>query len=436
MARKPPKKAEFPLLDHVESLVAKLHEHVPAALERFDADDIHQARVATRRLKAAVDLMEPVLSKRYRKPVADGFKRLRRRLGPLRDADVMIDHLCELQKEGKHAAAAAWLRLRLEADRQALRKKSQEGASTGRELRRIDRWPNVRAEIAEGREAVDGLLAESLHLQADAFAEQANWLIEDLEGVEDGDDRKDVRQPRAKARGAKAAADVDGRRANGRSDDDEDDAAAGTADVEAGAAAPALPRARQNPHDLRIAGKALRYTLEMADAEGHSPGAGVMKQFKRMQELLGDWHDYVVLADRAMQEVVTAELAHQDAAAAERVIDLARHAVRRSAIDLSAFAKLWRQQGEKLTARIRAAFPLTHCKSVQSGDPSDPREPSGSAAGPTEDPGLPPGAIATDANAPRDACDASTGPGTGPDPDSTRGPEVPAAARTEESPAV
>ena len=151
----------------------------------------------------------------------------------------------------------------------------------------------------------------------------------------------------------------------------------------------------------------------------------------------------MVLADRAMQEVVTAELAHHDAAGAEQVIELARYAVRRSAADLAGFAKLWRQQGEKLTAKIRAGFPLTQI--VVPADAA--REPSGSAAGAVyraglvgaEDPGLPPGATGS-GSADADACDAPPAPpigsGTGPGPASTTGPESPAAARPKATPAA
>jgi CHAD domain-containing protein len=180
MARRQKQPAGFPLLDHLDELMAKLHEHVPAALERFDAEAVHDARVATRRLKAALDLMSPVLSKSHAKPLADGLKRLRRRLGPLRDADVMLDHLAELPGDGKHAAAAHWLRERLHAKREKLRDESRAEGSARRALRRIEGWPIVRKEIEEAREAVDCLLAESLHLQTDAFAEQAGWLVEDL----------------------------------------------------------------------------------------------------------------------------------------------------------------------------------------------------------------------------------------------------------------
>ena len=60
----------FPLLDRIDELVGGLRQQVPAALKDFDADGIHDARVATRRLKAALDLLEPVLSKGGRKPFA------------------------------------------------------------------------------------------------------------------------------------------------------------------------------------------------------------------------------------------------------------------------------------------------------------------------------------------------------------------------------
>src|SRR5262249_28345727 len=49
-----------------------------------------------------------------------------------------------------------------------------------------------------------------------------------------------------------------------------------------------------DPHELRIAGKSLRYTLEMAVEEGHRLPAAVTRAFKQMQDALGLWHDYVV----------------------------------------------------------------------------------------------------------------------------------------------
>ena len=54
--------------------------------------------MTTRRLKAAIDVLQPILTPDHRKPFGKVLRNLRRRLGPLRDADVMIDHLEHLGK--------------------------------------------------------------------------------------------------------------------------------------------------------------------------------------------------------------------------------------------------------------------------------------------------------------------------------------------------
>src|SRR5215210_2479800 len=81
---------EYPLLAYVDSLLEQLQAHVPKALKDWDEQAIHQARVSTRRLKAALDLLKPVLSKRPRRAFGRVLRRVRRRLGPLRDTDVML----------------------------------------------------------------------------------------------------------------------------------------------------------------------------------------------------------------------------------------------------------------------------------------------------------------------------------------------------------
>ena len=85
----------------------------------------------------------------------------------------------------------------------------------------------------------------------------------------------------------------------------------------------------------------------------------VMKTFKRMQELLGAWHDFVVLADKAMAVSLHHLLSHRDPALQEEVFDLARTTLRRSARELGQFAKVWSAKGQQLAGVIRAAFPLS-----------------------------------------------------------------------------
>src|SRR4051812_26428693 len=83
----------YPLLQYIDELVDALRTLIPKAFKEWDIEAVHQARVSTRRLKAALDLLEPVLSAQQRKPFGQVLKKLRRQLGPLRDLDVMLDHL-------------------------------------------------------------------------------------------------------------------------------------------------------------------------------------------------------------------------------------------------------------------------------------------------------------------------------------------------------
>ena len=125
-----------------------------------------------------------------RKPFARVLKKLRRRLGPLRDQDVMLEHLAELARQSE-AAARRPLAGRAPGARAVGRPRGGEGASRARPTcwPRSASWWGLREEVAEAREAVDSLLAESLHLQLDAFAEQADLIA--------AQERR--RRPRAKA---------------------------------------------------------------------------------------------------------------------------------------------------------------------------------------------------------------------------------------------
>lgn len=344
--------AEFPLLGHMDELVEGLRKLVPTALHTFDSDAIHQARVSTRRLKASLDLLEPVLSKRTRRPFEKVLRRLRKRLGPLRDMDVMIGHLDEIGANSRHATAAAWLGSRLDHQRTKEREKASGKTVAPRTLGRLGAWWGLREEVIEAREAIHSLLAESLHLQLDAFAEQAGVIacrsrsrplvLQDPQAVTDA-------STSSSSDGAPRA----GRAANA-------------------AALPAKPDDHEplDVHALRIAGKALRYTLEMAVVEGHALPAGVTKTFKRMQEALGLWHDFVVLTESAMEASLDCGLAHADAALQAEVLELARATLQRSDRELHKFSTLWLDRGQELSRTIRTAFPLT--RSVESADVAEP----------------------------------------------------------------
>jgi CHAD domain-containing protein len=326
-----PEAAAFPLLAYLDGLMAELAGRVPAALDAWDADAIHQSRVATRRMKAALDLMKPVLARRARRAFARRMRRLRRRLGPLRDADVMLEHLAELGSEdARFAPGVAWLSERVCRERECLRRRSSKGRPSASVVAKLASWQTVRDDVLAAREAVDSLLAESLHLQLDAFAEQADRL-------------------------------------SGSQTD-----------------------SRQDPHELRISGKALRYTLDMADLQGHDLPASLTKTFKRMQDALGLWHDYVVLADHAMQAMLDEQLAHHEPELTNSMLDLLRELVGRASGHLDEFRGMWSAEGDNVARAVRTSFPLTHAKPVS--EPQTGPDPAGSAPPVSPAEGCPPAA--------------------------------------------
>jgi CHAD domain-containing protein len=343
----------FPLLAHLDGLVEDLRGRIPAALGQWDSEAIHQSRVATRRMKAALDLMRPVLGRRGRRRFGRMMRNLRRRLGPLRDVDVMIDHLREVGDEGKYRRAVEWLSQRLCREREALRLASAKRRPAEAILERLAAWEPVRHELAAAHEAVDTLLAESLHLQLDMFAEQADRLVPATES--------------------------------------------GAQDV-----VPASSAVRQDPHELRISGKALRYTLEMAAVQGHELPGSLTKTFKKMQDALGLWHDYVVLAERSARAGLDDQLAHHEPELMTELLELVRDVLGRATHHLGKFKRQWTEEGDAVAKAIRTSFPLTHpapaagdgAPADVTGSQTDPgRRGSGSPEGPE---GCPP-AAASDA---------------------------------------
>ena len=290
------------VVTYLDAQVEELRDRLPAAVGGEGAEDVHKARVATRRMKAAFGLLGLILDGKGRKKIDRLGKQVRRSLGPLRDADVMLGHLAdEYVKLEKYRPAVAWFGDHLRDAQSAARAKARKKIDVPKTLEKLGGWYALRQQVIESAEAVPSLLAESLHLQTDAFAEQADWLT-----------------------GLKPVPD-------------------------------AVP---QDVHQVRIEAKNLRYTLELAVAEGIELPKRVFKQFKQMQDELGLWHDFAVLADRAMSESVAAGLSFHAPDTQRAVLDLAGAALRKSQQHLAKFERQWKAGGEKLTAIIRESVPL------------------------------------------------------------------------------
>lgn len=289
------------IVDHIERLIQSLEETVPLALDQWDKDAIHDARVATRRLKAVLDLLDPVLPDKGARRLKKATRKLRRRLGELRDTDVMLGHLEELSEQKLCDPAVAWVRERLIRERESLRERARQKLSA----------PRVVADLARGRQLGQGvqalgaapavLLGEQLPTQLAEFSEQAEHLAQALGAGEQAGQAKD-------------------------------------------------------PHALRIAGKALRYTLELAPAVGFELPASVLKKLKQMQDTLGLWHDYVVLGERILRLALDSGVHYHDPVRYEGLLDLGRLVAGLAQSELHRFVNLWNEQGLPLQQDIRGAF--------------------------------------------------------------------------------
>src|SRR4051794_40185345 len=138
---------------HLNGRVDELRRMVPRALRSWDAVAIHQSRVTTRRLKAAIDLLEPVLPSARRKRFAKTLRRLRRALGPLRDTDVMLGHLDELRARRTHVGAVDWLIKTLQQRRAELRRECAREHPPKAVLDGLGTWWGLEQEVAEAEHA-------------------------------------------------------------------------------------------------------------------------------------------------------------------------------------------------------------------------------------------------------------------------------------------
>jgi CHAD domain-containing protein len=223
----------------IRQRVAALRRALPAAKDG-DAKSLHQARVATRRLRAALPLFG---AGRKAEKVTRCVRRLTRLLGPARELDVSLLILDELEASPDVPRAAIdRLRASIADERRRLQEHVRE------RLDEFDIQKVRKRAIAVARKGAD----ERVPRDAEAVA----WARE-----------------RTTRRGRRLAAAIDH------------------------AAGMYLP---DRLHDVRIAIKKLRYTLEL-DAvarDGRPRHAAALRTLRNMQDLLGRMHDLEVLIAR------------------------------------------------------------------------------------------------------------------------------------------
>ncbi len=213
-------------------------------VKRGEASAVHRARVATRRVREALSLVEGAGGTRK---LAVSVRRLTRALGPVRELDVTLDILDSMARSGEiPVQAAAFLAGALREERERLH------ASAVRQVERCD---------------VERLRRKAIAAGTRADAERGG-----------GTDRKRLAAARKRA------------------------ARRGTAlrDAIEHAAAVYLP---DRLHEVRIAVKKLRYAMEIARELGHSRARARLERLKGAQDVLGRMHDLemIIARTRAIQ---------------------------------------------------------------------------------------------------------------------------------------
>ncbi len=204
-----------------------------------DAEAVHKARVATRRLREALPVLE---GDRGARRLRKDLQRLTRVLGPVRELDVTIG-----------------LVVRLIHDEPAM--------ETALEAMRIHLMEaRIRRRFAL-QQKVDDLDVAGIVARVKKLADALPDLLPPRRQI----DRDDVRQ-----------------RIAGRA------AAAWDAVEQAGALYAPEPL-----HAVRIAVKKLRYAIELARTARMPDSARQAERLKTFQNLLGEWHDWQVLNDHA-----------------------------------------------------------------------------------------------------------------------------------------
>jgi CHAD domain-containing protein len=216
-----------------------LEENAGRVMEKDDPDAVHDLRVASRRLRAALQLAGEIAGRKKARRLRRELGRLGRALGDLREADVNA----ALLREGSFPESPA-----RETAREALL------AAVITEARRLRRRVVKRLKKTDAPS-----LAGDIRSYADSLRESKE--VASLAGFA----RVHIEQAR---RPVLVARERSVRR----------------------------PTA-QNLHQLRIAAKKFRYAVELlSPAFEPRRGGRIRRRLKSLQDLLGRYHDFVVLA--------------------------------------------------------------------------------------------------------------------------------------------
>ena len=243
-------------MDHRAALLVVLNQRLSSLVEAMpaaqagDMRSVHQARVATRRLREALPVLRASLNRQELGRIRQQVRRMTKALGPVRELDVALAHLDELAL--RHVVSPRGLaRVRQTVARE-----------------RLARRRDMLAAITPGK--VEKLRQRLGQMSSGPDASQLAAALEEA-------------AQQVCRRAVRLAAAIN--RAGGLY----------------------LP---DRIHAVRIAAKKLRYAMEIERELRRSRSTARITQLKRLQDLLGRMHDFEILIDRTRH--VQAELAATD----------------------------------------------------------------------------------------------------------------------------
>jgi len=275
-------------LDDIRKLAQKLRENLAKCASDPEADAVHDTRTGTRRLQATLENVvretpagaggEAV------REAAQGLlrqlKRIRRAAGAVRDLDV---HRKLVEKLAERAL-------------------KQTGSGEK---------PEKGAEATQGKAPVEPNLLEmpEVQLRTGGIAQQADdldgWLKHQRAAQAD---RLRTLAAELLAKFDKRRADLEEAMAQHRQRRRTKPPAAQALDSFARLATEMQLLDATNLHDFRKGAKKARYVAELA-AQTDAEAGAVGKTLKKLQDEIGDWHDWLVLADEAHAALDAAEAA-------------------------------------------------------------------------------------------------------------------------------
>ena len=220
--------------------LAALQKELEGVLRNDDPENVHRMRVASRRVRADLDVFEPIFPKKKFAGWKKEFRAMTRVLGSARDGDVQITYLEELLK-GPHPEAVG---------------KGLEALLEHKRAYRVSLQPSLTLSIEE--------LAQERTIET---------LIEHLAGMEPAEGQETGLRTRANL--SKSMESIQKR---------VDEVSGYSKYVE-------RPLAIAEHHAMRISAKRLRYTLEIFQPLYDDGLKDEISEIKRFQDVLGEMHD-------------------------------------------------------------------------------------------------------------------------------------------------